>query len=88
MYFLEKIPASSFKLLLGYLKTMQGKSKETVITKAKVYLEDKESIPKDELELQLIKEMATAEESTNLKNKITSAKIKRVEKVARLVEVV
>ena len=86
MYHLEKVPASSFKIMLAYIKTMQGESKARVIKEAKEFLENKDSVPQDLLEVQLIKEMPTVEESENLKTKIISAKIKRIEKVARLDE--
>ena len=81
MYNLEKIPAKSFKILIPYIETMQGDGKNRVRQEAQELLENKTSIPFDELEEKLIEEAETEKEKQELKDKILGAKIKRIEKV-------
>ena len=47
-------------------------------------LENKDDIPFDELEKQLIEEAETSEERNDLKKRIHTAKIKRIEKMAEM----
>lgn len=50
LYHLEKVPAKHFKILLSYIDTVQGASKERLIKEAADYLGDKSKIPMDILE--------------------------------------
>ena len=81
MYNLEKIPAKSFKILIGYIDTMQGEGKSRIRTESQELLENRSSIPFDDLEDKLIEEADSEKEKKELKEKILSAKIKRIEKV-------
>jgi len=83
MYHLEKLPSKYFKVMVSYIDTMQGESKTRVIKEAQDLLGDHSKIPFDVLETQLIKEIENPEERTELKQKILTAKIKRIEKVAK-----
>ena len=81
MYNLEKIPAKSFKILIPYIETMQGEGKTRIRQEAQELLEHKSSIPFDDLEEKLIEEADSEKEKQELKDKIMSAKIRRIEKV-------
>ena len=56
MFYLEKVPAKLFKLLVSYIDDIQGESKSRIINEAKGYLETVDKIPMDILESSLIKE--------------------------------
>jgi hypothetical protein len=50
MYFLEKLPAKMFKMMITYIDSMQGESKQRVIKEAQQFLDKEDTIPMDILE--------------------------------------
>ena len=82
VYNLEKLPAKHFKMALPYLLSMHGMAKDRLRQQALKLLEDKEAITLDDLEQKLIDEAESLEEKEELKTKIRTAKVKRIERVA------
>ena len=50
MYYLEKVPSKSFKVLVQYIGTMHEEMKNRIKSEVTEFLENKEKIPMDELE--------------------------------------
>ena len=82
MFNLEKVPAKYFKIMISYIESIEGNTKERVLEEALEMIENKDQISFDELEDRLIEEADTPDESKQLKEKVLSAKIKRIEKIA------
>ena len=83
MLYLEKVPAKSFKQMISYVASMTGEAKERLFKELQGYLNKEDTIPFDDLEKQLIKEIGDSEERKELEEKIKVAKMKRIEKVLK-----
>ena len=66
IYYLEKVPSKHYKVLSAYIQTMHESSKSRVRDEATEMLENKDDIPFDDLEKQLINEAETSEERNEL----------------------
>ena len=62
---------------------MTGEAKERLFKELQGYLDKEDTIPFDDLEKQLIKEIGDSEERKELEEKIKVAKMKRIEKVLK-----
>ena len=82
MFNLEKVPAKYFKIMISYIESIEGNTKARVLEETLEMIENKDQISFDELEERLIEEADSPEESKQLKEKVLSAKIKRIEKIA------
>ena len=83
MFHLENVPAKHFKIMINYIDSIKGQGRKAVIEQCRQMLGDKSKMSWDPLETQLINE-AEGDERKELKSKIETAKVSRIEKIAAM----